>query len=184
MTVINAVGNALTGSTGSGSFVGATSPTLVTPTIGAATSTSITFSPSTGGIVGTPTNDNVTAGDVGEYVESVVLASSPVSFTTGVQKDLTTISLTAGDWDVYANLGFTGTTITLNKGWISTTSASEPDSAYESFCFPQSTQIRCNLTIPPRRLSLSGTTTVYVSGQANGTGTITGYGFISARRRR
>lgn len=38
MTTKNAVGNSLTGSTGSGSFVGATSPTLVTPVLGTPTS--------------------------------------------------------------------------------------------------------------------------------------------------
>lgn len=43
MATVNAVGNSLTGSTGSGSFVGATSPTLVTPTLGVASATSINF---------------------------------------------------------------------------------------------------------------------------------------------
>jgi hypothetical protein len=43
MATINSVGNSLTGSTGSGAFVGATSPTLVTPTLGAALATSINF---------------------------------------------------------------------------------------------------------------------------------------------
>lgn len=47
MTTKNAVGNSLTGSTGSGSFVGATSPTLVTPVLGAATATSINFGQTT-----------------------------------------------------------------------------------------------------------------------------------------
>jgi hypothetical protein len=42
-TNVNAVGNALTGSTGTGTFVGATSPTLVTPTLGVASATSINF---------------------------------------------------------------------------------------------------------------------------------------------
>lgn len=43
MAAINQVGNALTGSTGSGAFVGATSPTLVTPVLGVASATSINF---------------------------------------------------------------------------------------------------------------------------------------------
>lgn len=43
MTTINAVNNILSGVTGSGTFVGATSPTLVTPTLGVATATSINF---------------------------------------------------------------------------------------------------------------------------------------------
>lgn len=47
MATVNQVGNSLTGSTGSGAFVGATSPVLVTPTLGAATATSINFGAST-----------------------------------------------------------------------------------------------------------------------------------------
>jgi len=43
MTAINQVGNALTGITGTGTFVGANTPTLITPVIGAATATSINF---------------------------------------------------------------------------------------------------------------------------------------------
>lgn len=43
MTTKNAVGNSLNGSTGSGAFVGATSPSLTTPTLGVASATSIAF---------------------------------------------------------------------------------------------------------------------------------------------
>lgn len=43
MATINAVGNGLSGVTGTGSFVGSTSPILVTPIIGAASATSINF---------------------------------------------------------------------------------------------------------------------------------------------
>lgn len=47
MTTQNAVNTSLSGQTGTGAFVGATSPTLVTPTLGAATATSINFGGST-----------------------------------------------------------------------------------------------------------------------------------------
>lgn len=43
MATINSVGNGLTGATGTGLFVGSTSPTLVTPTLGVALATSINF---------------------------------------------------------------------------------------------------------------------------------------------
>lgn len=53
------------------------------------------------GVVGTTTNDNAGAGNVGESTRSYV--SSPVSFgLTTVWGDLTSISLTAGDWLVSA----------------------------------------------------------------------------------
>lgn len=47
MAVINATGNALTGSTGTGAFVGANTPTLITPDIGAATGTSLNLGSTT-----------------------------------------------------------------------------------------------------------------------------------------
>lgn len=55
----NAVGNALTGSTGSGAFVGATSPTLVTPVLGtpaSGTLTNCTGLPVAGGGTGRASN--------------------------------------------------------------------------------------------------------------------------------
>ena len=41
MATINQVGNSLTGLTGTGSFVGANTPTLITPVLGVATATSV-----------------------------------------------------------------------------------------------------------------------------------------------
>jgi len=47
MAVVNSTGNALTGSTGTGNFVGANTPTLITPVLGAATGTSLNLGSST-----------------------------------------------------------------------------------------------------------------------------------------
>lgn len=44
MPIINQVGNSLTGLTGTGAFVGANTPTLITPVLGAATGTSVVLS--------------------------------------------------------------------------------------------------------------------------------------------
>lgn len=43
MSTINGIGNGLSGTTGTGNFVGATSPTLITPILGVSTATSINF---------------------------------------------------------------------------------------------------------------------------------------------
>jgi hypothetical protein len=43
MATVNAVGNTLTGTTGTGNFVGANTPTLITPVLGVSTATSINF---------------------------------------------------------------------------------------------------------------------------------------------
>lgn len=167
MAVVNQVGNALTSSTGSGAFVGATSPTITTPTI----ATSLTFSPTTGGIVGTTTNDSTAAGNVGEFVSSVIVNASSVSVTSTSTRDLTSISLTAGDWDVWANVVFqpaNTTSVTTMYCWISSTSASIPDdSLICGLSYGASPIISVagdsGITVVPARFSLSGTTTVYVS---------------------
>ena len=53
-----------------------------------------------GQIVGTATNDSATAGNVGEYVSSAVTPAYPITLTSTQYADVTSISLTAGDWDV------------------------------------------------------------------------------------
>ncbi len=75
MTTINLSGNGLAGSTGSGSFVGSTSPTLVTPIIGAASATTVQFSsaPATttvsGDIFSATAGENLVFGDI-VYIKS------------------------------------------------------------------------------------------------------------------
>jgi hypothetical protein len=185
MTTNNSVNTGLSGTTGSGNFVGSTSATLVTPTLGAATATSVTFSPTTGGNVGTTTNDNASAGVVGEFVSSTIALASAVALSNGAAANVTSISLTAGDWDVTGNVFFNvSTSATLNTCWVSTTSATLPDASLRN-TVGASTVGPTGLGTPFLRLSLSGTTTVFLSALSNfGTGTNSGCGGIFARRRR
>jgi len=157
----------------------------ISSTIPAFITSSITFSPTTGGIVGTTTNNNAAAGKVGEVISSAVLFASGVSLSTITSTNITSISLTAGDWDVY---GFFRVDFTVNAveiyGWTSTTSATLPDAS-----------LRAGIggtgigpyggAITPQRLSLSATTTVYLSTYANfSSGTATASGLLWARRAR
>lgn len=177
---------ALTDETGSGSAVFGTGPTLVAPILGAATATSLTFNPTTGGVVGTTTNNNVTAGSVGEVVSSQILFANAVSFSNAVSKDLTSISLTAGDWDVFANF-FANPTGLIGQcyGWTSTTSATLPELSTASLLNGYNNAANQALPVPTLRYSLSGTTTIYLSlNIAFTTGTVGACGFIIARRRR
>ena len=193
MTTINSVGNGLAGTTGSGNFVGSTSPTLVTPVLGAATSTSLAFSPTTGGIIGTTAADNAGAGKVGEFISSQILSSgSTISLTASTPANITSISLTAGDWDVWGNFHLTGgatTVLILAIGWISTTSATVPDSAlttYLNYGASGTTVFAVSsvgFDVPYTRINISGTTTVYLSVDALfSTSTCNAYGAIYARR--
>lgn len=174
------------GVTGSGNIVLVTSPTMVTPTLGAASATSITFS-STTGVVGTTTNDNAAAGSVGEFVSSVIAFASAVNVPTATATNVTSINLTAGDWDVSGNVQISTTVACSGSaGWSSTTSATLPDQSLYNGPFATSalfTQV--GITIPPKRISVTTTTTVYLSAYATfAAGTVNACGGIFARRRR
>lgn len=143
------------------------------------------------GIIGTTTNDSAAAGIIGEYISSSV-ANSTVSMNSGINYDLTSISLTAGDWDVEGNIAIAvgaGATVSVFRGWISTTSATFPtppnsgamfDLVFGSAVMANPTQA---MPVGKIRLSLSGTTTVYLSSRTSSSGgTVTGGGFIGARR--
>jgi hypothetical protein len=176
--------------TGTGAPVLATSPTLVTPTLGAATATSLTFNPTTGGIVGTTTNDNVTAGDVGEYISSSILLGSAVSLVSSTAKTITSISLTAGDWDISAsfitNPAASTTSTSVGMGISTVTNTFGTVGAENNFAEVNGTfgaNVIQALSNGRMRLSLSTTTTVYLIGYATfAVSTMSGYGFIGARR--
>jgi hypothetical protein len=164
---------------------------MVTPTLGAASATSITFS-STSGIIGTTSSANAAAGSVGELISSIINEASAISLTTVTPADLTSISLTAGDWDVEGNVNFlpNSTTNIVNiLGWISTTSATQPD--YSQIAMLQYTTAgsvvggRVGFVVPPQRITISSPTTVYISVNSSFTiSTLKVDGRILARRRR
>jgi hypothetical protein len=190
MATNNAVNTSLSGQSGTGNFAGTTSPTFVTPTLGAASATSVTFS-STTGIVGTTTNNSADAGSVGEFISSNIGVGSAVSLTSTVTANLTSISLTAGDWDV-GGFGITsagGGTITSNLSFqISNTSAtfisSGPTAPVVAFTGnPSTAGATFGLTLSTARISLSSTTTIYlVANSTFSVSTLAVYGFIAARR--
>lgn len=176
---------AVTNETGSGALVFATSPTLVTPTLGAATATTVAFSPTTGGIIGTTTNNNADAGRVGEFVSAT---SGTVALTDNTNTNITSISLTAGDWDVEAGIIFTGTgSTTATELWasINTVTATNVFTPGQCIRFRGTTLTDPLLGFPvgTLRVSLSGTTTYYLNAFARfAMSTLTAQGILRARR--
>lgn len=145
----------------------------------------------TGGtlIRGTTTNDNAATGFVGEYVESVVAVTNFP--TAGQYGDLTSISLTAGDWDVSAFISATanGSTFTDWYIGISTTSGNSATGLVVGSNFSNSFGATAAYdspqTIPGYRMSLSGTTTVYLKYRGGySVATPKAAGRLSARRMR
>jgi hypothetical protein len=144
---------------------------------------------------GTATNDSASAGNIGEFISSTVLVGSAVGLTTNTDANVTSISLTAGDWDVSVNAYFTGTgttTVSFVAGSATTTSAAR-DTNPGRLCqlsyntgttiFAGSGAVSC--VVGPTRFSLSGTTTVFFTGTCTfGASTCSAYGIIRARRMR
>lgn len=214
---------AVTDETGTGSLVFANTPTLVTPVLGAATATSINkltlTAPATAAILtiannatltvsgtatvptgmavgqypGETTTGSASAGNIGEFVTSVILVGSAVSLTTATYTNVTSITLSAGDWNVYGVVNFTGgatTTLGFCDAGCSTVSATiditndrrNQQYYYNTAIFAQAFPTQ---PIGPSRFSVSGSTTVFLIARANfATSTCSAYGTLSARRAR
>ena len=148
------------------------------------------FNPTTNGIIGTNTNDNVSAGLVGEYIFSSVLGADEITLSSGTPHDITSIALTAGDWDVSGSIIFDvggGTTSTNQSAWINTVSASGPTPGsgnnYTSFTVATSASQGFTLNVGVLRISVAVTTTVYLTAASTfAVSTMKAYGFIGARR--
>ena len=156
---------------------------------------SSTITPSqTSGIVGTTTNNNANAGSVGEYVSSNVLSGSAIAISsTGAVVDVTSISLTAGDWDVagivfapvasgtivqYFQVSTNTTSATMNSNNFLTNTVGYPLGGSSIGAYTDT-----GLALIPQRYSLASTTTIYLIGRVGYTGTVPSvYGGIRARR--
>jgi hypothetical protein len=180
-TTLNSTGGALNGT------LGATTPSTIAATTISATGT---ITPNqTNGIVGTTTNNNANAGSVGEVITATLAPGTPISLTTGAGANVTSISLTAGDWDVWGNVLFTpaGTTNTAYIGCgINTTTATLPSGLFAiGPALATGNVTTQGMSAPTQRMSLASTTTVFLVAQSSFTvSTMSAFGTITARRRR
>ena len=145
----------------------------------------------TQGIVGTTAAGNAVAGQLGEYISNNVLIGSAVSLTNNSAANVTSISLTAGDWDVSGSVCYSANAATqFNYAyiWVSLTSATLPTMPNSSGSggttwggtgFPSSLSVNSGRF----RVNVSTTTTVYLSTQVSfSVNTLSAFGFIGARR--
>ncbi len=187
MATNNAVNTTLSGQTGGGSFAGSTSPTFVTPVLGAASATSLNFSTIVG-LIGDTTGTGPSAGSVGEIMTSVVTSGAPISLVTGVTANITSLPLTAGDWDVYGLVGFTMSVGASNlRSGTSPVSGALPTTAVLSSINPAAgtTLLNWGSSSTIRRVISSSASTVYLVANAIfAAGTADAFGTIFARRRR
>lgn len=160
------------------------------------TSTNLVFSTSptitTANLVGTATNNNAAAGSVGEVIESQILAASAVALTTSTTANITSISLTAGDWVVWGNFNLTpagASSISFQSAGITSTSATLPTRPASGAITWQTLAMGGGAVndgpVGMVRFSLASTTTIYLVIQvAWTTSTMAAYGYLGARRTR
>lgn len=142
------------------------------------------------GTVGTTAAGNAAAGNVGEFVTANTIPTQ-TGLTTNTPANIVSISLTAGDWDVWGsvNVYCAGTTIlSYMVGGISVTSATLP---VDQWCFKQGYPAAYTPTqndggaVAMQRVNIAATTTVYLVVQAGFTTSTAGAGgTLSARRAR
>jgi hypothetical protein len=145
----------------------------------------------TAGIIGTTTNNSANAGSVGEFISSTVLQANRVALTSGTPVNVTSISLTAGDWDVTALLGLSENSSvawTYYVGSISSVSGTlstlQTNSVTGSINTTTLAVVNVYLPAPVVRISLASTTTYYLVAQGGFTGGSgqAAFGTIRARR--
>lgn len=162
-------------------------------TVGGTLGVTGAFTPSqTNGIVGTTTNNNANAGSVGEML-SASTGTPGVSLSNGVQVNVLSLSLTAGDWECSGAVAykFAGTTnYTLLAHGISTTSATLDQTIGHmavmvalSGVVPGAAGLDTTVVVPSVRISIATTTTIYLVADASFTvSTLSAYGMLRARR--
>lgn len=137
---------------------------------------------------GTSTNDSAAAGKIGELIQSEILIANQVALTTLTDANVTSISLTAGDWDVegiVSTAPAAGAATALVRGWISSTSATSPAAPNAGGYFQLTGTLSGSQSVPliSKRFSLANTTTIYLSTLVSFTiNTMGAYGYIRARR--
>lgn len=155
MPSCSATGNALNYTSGTGFTCNTSlfsSPTITTPNI-----------------VGVTNASSAAAGSVGELIQSQVTTNTAWAPATGVAGNLTSIILTAGDWEVSGNVWWaaaagSGVWTSVYSG-INTTSATLP-SGYLQIQQNQATGAAVNIgyVVPSQRINVTTSTNVYLAG--------------------
>lgn len=168
---------------------------LATPAVGAGVPVfrliAATDLPSISGaeLVGTTTNDNAAAGNVGEFITNSA-ADSSVSMTSTIPITITSVNLTAGDWDIWGTVRFVpagSTTVSEVLQGMNTTTNVFPTGFldYTALQIPSAAGKALVMPTPTIRASLAGPTTYYLIAQSTfAVSTLAAGGVLNARRRR
>lgn len=138
-------------------------------------------------IIGASDGNSAGVGVVGQYVNAVVESGAAVPLVSTITANVTSISLTAGDWDVSGVVNLTFTTVTATRFHVGTTTTALTMGPVGTFVSKPLSFAGLSDTyseiVPVSRYSISNTATVYlVADAAFSSGSISAYGTIRARR--
>lgn len=148
-----------------------------------------------GQLPGTATNDNASAGNVGEFASLSLAVGSAISVSTNVATAIVALPLTAGDWDVWGQAVVHVQTLTIVTS-ITAAIITAAGTALPGIVSGAQSQIGLGaglsgaagdtgLNVGPARVSLAANGTAFLLGLTTfGTSTAAVYGVIQARRRR
>jgi hypothetical protein len=150
-----------------------------------------------GGIAGVATNSSAAAGVIGEVITAVTTSGAAVTLATGSATPITSITLTAGDWDLWGVVDYTlqaATSVTyMEQGTYTNASCStapsfdgqDTHSTFETAANVMTATVDPGWLIPNQVVSLSGSTKIcLIAKSAFTAGTAKAYGTITARRMR
>lgn len=169
----------------SGAFLG--NPILITRATGRVQLSAVAPGHLIGGV---SDGTNVTTGYVGEFLSLAVSSGSAVSYpSTSVFQQVGTLTLSAGDWDVSGAVGYnnTGATITQVQGFVTTTAPPTNPGGVTggAMIFIGSVGSGSLMPVTRYRVSSNASTTVYLVAYVAFTGgTVSVWGYMSARRAR
>ncbi len=138
------------------------------------------------GIQGVTDGSNASAGEVGEFLSSTVTGSSPLTITTGVADDLTTLALTAGDWDLFGNCRVETTVadsiISFVSVFSTVSNTFSPEEDRTDFLTTANGTSIMSFPTPSLRISISAPQTFFSVVLCSGGGVLTAAGNMFARR--
>jgi hypothetical protein len=172
----------------------ATAAKNVTIIAGGTTSANVvaTFTSAKTLLMGETDGVTATAGNIGQVIQSTILVGSAVALTTATPANVTSIALTAGDWDVEGQVTMVENAASMAAGslqeaGINSTTATLPVDGSESLEPVQNavttTSFKQTFNIARKVINSSSATTQYLVAEATFTaGSVSAYGNITARR--
>lgn len=144
---------------------------------------------SAGQQAGTTTNDNASAGNVGEFITTNVTQTNAKQITTNSSITLGSVSLTGGDWDCRGTastvMSNTTTATRLSASLVTTDGVlgTEGTDGTNAVTPVSAGSLGTDLKLGPARFSLASLTTVFlVDGATFATSQLWAYGSVSCRR--